>query len=91
MAQKRRVFIHFRTLVYLKNVFSRLITKAYLNLCHLSTHIYFREYDIRGNVEKDFPDHVVKKLGQSIWNICESVRMEKKLLLVEMLDTQLLI
>ena len=23
----------------------------------------FREYDIRGNVEKDFPDHVVKKLG----------------------------
>ena len=25
----------------------------------------FREYDIRGNVEKDFPDHVVKKLGQA--------------------------
>ena len=25
----------------------------------------FREYDIRGNVEKDFPDHVVRKLGQA--------------------------
>ena len=23
----------------------------------------FREYDIRGNVEKDFPDHIVIKFG----------------------------
>ena len=25
----------------------------------------FREYDVRGIVEKDFPDHIVKKLGQA--------------------------
>lgn len=25
----------------------------------------FREYDIRGNVEKDFPDHIVIKLGKA--------------------------
>ena len=25
----------------------------------------FREYDVRGNVEEDFPEHVVKKLGQA--------------------------
>ena len=25
----------------------------------------FREYDVRGNVEEDFPDHFVKKLGQA--------------------------
>ena len=25
----------------------------------------FREYDIRGNVEKDFPDHIVTKLGKA--------------------------
>ena len=25
----------------------------------------FREYDVRGNVEEDFPEHVVKKLGKA--------------------------
>ena len=25
----------------------------------------FREYDVRGNVEKDFPDHIVTKLGKA--------------------------
>ena len=25
----------------------------------------FREYDIRGNVSEDFPEHVVSKLGKA--------------------------
>ncbi|MDB9854315.1 phosphomannomutase/phosphoglucomutase [Candidatus Marinimicrobia bacterium] len=29
----------------------------------------FREYDIRGNVEEDFPDHIVKKLGKAFGTI----------------------
>jgi len=29
----------------------------------------FREYDIRGNVEKDFPDHIVIKLGKAFGTI----------------------
>ena len=29
----------------------------------------FREYDIRGNVEKDFPDHIVTKLGKAFGTV----------------------
>ena len=29
----------------------------------------FREYDIRGKVEEDFPDHIVIKLGKSFGTI----------------------
>jgi len=29
----------------------------------------FREYDIRGNVENDFPDHIVNKLGKAFGTI----------------------
>ena len=42
----------------------------------------FREYDIRGNVEKDFPDHIVIKLGKLLELLSKELEEERLRLVV---------
>ena len=39
----------------------------------------FREYDVRGNVEEDFPEHIVKKLGKAFIVVEQNISLISQL------------